>query len=758
MPTAGQGNLAPGAAQHAGEASAAIEVNVMNSDEDEEDRPEEISLEAAKESDVANALLDLSSLKDVRISVSKVFWRGFDFYSSLDTRIFGTPTKWASKAALKVNILWDDGQVDLLHLAELLPSGLRLEAYKDNRPPPHPKRRHRDDGAGASHDDTDVDLKCKRGGREFDIKWSHVSNTSLLPFMSPILQGSSKFGSTMSGSRVETTSEEHKSIPIRSVSGWSGSTQQRCAVCDQPTSYCCSECSSAESIVVVHPLETERKGVKKQYGCIARHARYPGKASASRSAQLVAARAGTYIRHASLGKVKLLALSEWRSPSKTVSWQYSGDKIAAAGAQFARLGDIIEHDKFGRGKLLDRPNVGSAAEQRREHENKRKTGGRKRTELAEKQKQEYGLSSFSTKADLQAARNRRRREEAALHRGKPLKAPRIKKNIVWPAAVSKNEAVAYVNSRCGSMAYHQVPWELLTKQLQQLPFSAGEKFSGLNRALLRSWVQAADERTAHVPNEFGLVVTAARHSPELPAAMYKELCKKVKSLAETKAFTVNATTLRPICLAFIHHNLGDAALRPGRGGFTCSRTWLCRLAKAAGLRWRKPYGDVRKAPANAAALIHDLIPRLTYLMKEHDVPPCLVVNFDHTGLHFMQIRSTPGEKVGFELCGAGSNDASRLERTWIGHMVQTSNHWANAPTFYAIVDYIIVPWLEAKKRALAGRCYARREYEDFRVYTKRHYPWIRLLYITAACTDLSQPEDRGMVAWLKGSMRKYYSY
>ncbi|KAL3900646.1 MAG: hypothetical protein SGPRY_012423 [Prymnesium sp.] len=105
----------------------------------------------------------------------------------------------------------------------------------------------------------------------------HVSNSSHLPFATPILQGSSKFGSITSGSRAETTSEEHKS--------------KQCAVCDRPTSYCCSACWSAESIVVVYPLETERKGVKKQYGCIARHARYPGKArrtvaSASRSAAM----------------------------------------------------------------------------------------------------------------------------------------------------------------------------------------------------------------------------------------------------------------------------------------------------------------------------------------------------------------------------------------------------------------------------------------------------------------------------------------
>ena len=45
----------------------------------------------------------------------------------------------------------------------------------------------------------------------------------------------------------------------------------------------------------------------------------------------------------------------------------------------------------------------------------------------------------------------------------------------------------------------------------------------------------------------------------------------------------------------------------------------------------------------------------------------------------------------------------------------------------------------------------------FRHYVQKHYPWLRLLFVPAACTDLAQPADRGFISWLKAHMRKYYT-
>ena len=144
--------------------------------------------------DAVNALLDLSSIKDVRFSVSKIFWAGFDFYNDLEPRVSGTLLQWVRKNELRVRIAWDDGEQEPLPLVDLLSCGFQLERYADNRPAPHPKRRrnaavaaplpvggNQGDENGDNSDVQDAPapiaakLKYNRGGREFTIDWKHIS-------------------------------------------------------------------------------------------------------------------------------------------------------------------------------------------------------------------------------------------------------------------------------------------------------------------------------------------------------------------------------------------------------------------------------------------------------------------------------------------------------------------------------------------------------------------------------------------------------
>ena len=116
-----------------------------------------------------------------------------------------------------------------------------------------------------------------------------------------------------------------------------------------------------------------------------------------------------------------------------------------------------------------------------------------------------------------------------------------------------------------------------------------------------------------------------------------------------------------------------------------------------------------------------------------------------------------GEKIGFELVRSYGDDprTGELTRAWLGHMVQTSNHWSNIPTSYAILDRVIVPHLLKVKRELGlaadhpsiflvdmwyGWCKQdkAKKYEAFPGYVKKHYPWLRLVFVPAACTDLVQ--------------------
>ena len=132
------------------------------------------------------------------------------------------------------------------------------------------------------------------------------------------------------------------------------------------------------------------------------------------------------------------------------------------------------------------------------------------------------------------------------------------------------------------------------------------------------------------------------------------------------------------------------------------------------------------------------------------VPGCKYVKGDHGT-----------DAIGFRLVRVGTDQSlGLLERTWVGHFVQTPTHWANILTSHAILDFIIVPWLLAKKNALGllpdhvcvliVDCWYGWKDQDkgktlqkFPDYVRERYPWLKLLFVPAACTDLVQPADRG---------------
>ena len=448
-----------------------------------------------------------------------------------------------------------------------------------------------------------------------------------------------------------------------------------------------------------------------------------------------------------------------------------------------------------------------------------------------------------TKAQLEEIQKRKRREATAAKRGKPLKPAREQKNKRWDPAL-RRQAINIYNAKYASSKN----FAGCTNELCKLP-----GFADVTRGNVQGWVIAAAKVAAQEPNEFGLIVYQQGRPPALPEALYHELKEQLVGLAKTKSFTLTATSLRPIALGFIISKLGPETIRPGVGRFNCSYKWLRLLALAAKLKWRKPFGDSRKPPANASKLIDDMILRLAYLMHEYNVPPALTLNFDHTGLHFMQMRgntwtvveqdtgvphnSRPekereikqqhkgdkrqatgtvgssmagdilpgqllvegvphgdgalpalhgnkyvqssgehvGDKVGFKPVQAGSDaNTGRLTRTWLGHLAQTDNHWANIKTSYAILEFIIIPWLLAKKAAIGKAADAicilivdcwygwkdqdkRKTLISFHHYVRNHYPWLQLLFVPAACTDLVQPADRGFISWLKANMRAFYT-
>jgi hypothetical protein len=246
------------------------------------------------------------------------------------------------------------------------------------------------------------------------------------------------------------------------------------------------------------------------------------------------------------------------------------------------------------------------------------------------QQQPSPLIVVVKKALAKEIQKRRPREATAEARGRPLKAARAQKNRKWDQVYKRQAISLFLSKFSVGNDYAGCRNELL-----KLP-----GFRGVESGHIRGWVLSEARKAVQEPNALGLIVSARGKKPYLPKPMYDELVAHLQKLARVQAFTMNSTTLRPIALGFVVQKLGPPAVwsRSSRGGFTCGDYWMKQLAHAAQFRWRKPFGNSRKNPPNAKELIHDLILRMAYLMHEHDVPPCLTVNFDHSGLHFMQMR------------------------------------------------------------------------------------------------------------------------
>lgn len=134
--------------------------------------------------EITCALLDAARISGVRFSVSKEFWRGYQFYDSLDVRVYGTFEQWLNVAARRPKILWDDGETDtLLCLEHLLPTefDMRLERYADGKAPPKPRRRP---NAGPTENDEeeageDINIQYKVGHREEVQSWRYRTPESI---------------------------------------------------------------------------------------------------------------------------------------------------------------------------------------------------------------------------------------------------------------------------------------------------------------------------------------------------------------------------------------------------------------------------------------------------------------------------------------------------------------------------------------------------------------------------------------------------
>lgn len=251
----------------------------------------------------------------------------------------------------------------------------------------------------------------------------------------------------------------------------------------------------------------------------------------------------------------------------------------------------------------------------------------------------------------------------------------------------------------------------------------------------------------------------------VPADLEQAIIAMITALLATQATNWSVVLLVPavvslVCASGYGHMINQTAKTTWR----CSASWVRRLMVDAGFRHVKPYGDLRKLPSNLEAVWKLFILRVAYFVFLYRVPKALVLNYDQTGLHFVQMKGATwvnpadeayrrdGNVVGVQ----GANDKRQctgvigvaadgnmcpgqliwqgksaqscpyytrqtyvgdqstgyrfsvhapaavddVTRRWVPHQACTDNHWSNEITSCNLADFCIVPYLLRRKQEL----------------------------------------------------------
>ena len=68
----------------------------------------------------------------------------------------------------------------------------------------------------------------------------------------------------------------HTLVPLSTIPGFKPREQQRCQMCNKPTSWACAECSKGcQCIVPIHPSQTNKHGQIRYWTCLCEHRANP---------------------------------------------------------------------------------------------------------------------------------------------------------------------------------------------------------------------------------------------------------------------------------------------------------------------------------------------------------------------------------------------------------------------------------------------------------------------------------------------------
>ncbi len=267
----------------------------------------------------------------------------------------------------------------------------------------------------------------------------------------------------------------------------------------------------------------------------------------------------------------------------------------------------------------------------------------------------------------------------------------------------------------------------------------------------------------------------------------------VKFLRENGA-VINTAIVMAVAEEIVKSN--DSNLLKINGGhIVCNKNWAKSFLSRLGYVKRRASTKMKVTPLDFEAFKSQFVFDVKCIIELEEIPPDLVINWDHTGIHYVPVSSWTMAKEGSKRVEiAGIEDKRQITAVFAGTMsgkflppqiiyagktarclpsvdfpehwdfTYTPNHWANELTTERYIQKILIPYIEQKKNDLAldsnqpalvifnrfkGQCTE----NILEILEKNN---IRIAVVPPNCTDRLQPLDVSVNKSVKEQLRQQF--
>ena len=282
--------------------------------------------------------------------------------------------------------------------------------------------------------------------------------------------------------------------------------------------------------------------------------------------------------------------------------------------------------------------------------------------------------------------------------------------------------------------------------------------------------------------------------PLLLGSSIEESSKAIVRTIRDNGGIVNSSVTIGIIKGVIHDVDSNLLLENG-GQVDVNKEVARRLLGRMNFVKRKGTTKSKVTPENFKTMQTQFLEDIRTVVHFEEIPPELILNWDHTGIHYVPVSSWTLELKGAQKVPiAGADDKCQITAVFAcslsgeflppqliysgkttaclpkipfpanWHITHTINHWANEDTMHEYVKKILLPYLQAKRTHLALShdfpalvifyCFKGQITKDFLDFLEKNN--ILVVEVPPNCTDRLQPLDLSVNKPIKGFLRRRF--